>query len=388
VATKYQIFVSSTYQDLKAERDQVIRAVLEMGHIPVGMEMFSAADEQQWQIISRHIDESDYYAVIIAHRYGSVTGGISYTRKEYEYAVSKGIPALGFIIDNSAPWPADRVDKADEEKKLLDDFKGLVKQKLVSFWNSADDLYGKFSVALMKAITANPREGWVRASIAVSPQVTAEITRLSAENAQLRTALAAAERESEADREAELSKTNARLKDLSNKFSYRYMYGDTSWQPSDSAPNDILFDLLAPSLLTEASIKGVAGYLALSLRKDRARQVDTVAHNQVQELFADWSALDLVMPSERKRSLKDTEEYWTLTSFGRDLHKWMRRRELLSDTARNLDDAPTVTAVEATAAEEEKPKKATAKKTTAKTAKKTTAKKTTAKKTTAKKTTA
>jgi hypothetical protein len=44
MATKYQIFVSSTYDDLKDERAAVIRAILEMGHIPVGMEMFSAAD--------------------------------------------------------------------------------------------------------------------------------------------------------------------------------------------------------------------------------------------------------------------------------------------------------------------------------------------------------
>src|SRR5207244_2864020 len=70
---------SSTYDDLRAEREQVLRAVLEMGHIPVGMEMFSAADEEQWKIIARHIDESDYYIVIVAHRYGSITPeGISY----------------------------------------------------------------------------------------------------------------------------------------------------------------------------------------------------------------------------------------------------------------------------------------------------------------------
>ncbi len=50
---KYQIFVSSTFEDLKAERDQVIKAILEMGHIPVGMEMFSAADEQQWDVIKK-----------------------------------------------------------------------------------------------------------------------------------------------------------------------------------------------------------------------------------------------------------------------------------------------------------------------------------------------
>ena len=58
---KYQIFISSTYEDLKEEREQVIKACLEMGHIPVGMEMFSAADEEQWRIITRQIDESDYY---------------------------------------------------------------------------------------------------------------------------------------------------------------------------------------------------------------------------------------------------------------------------------------------------------------------------------------
>jgi hypothetical protein len=44
---KYQIFVSSTYEDLRDERNEVIKACLNMGHIPVGMEMFNAADEEQ-----------------------------------------------------------------------------------------------------------------------------------------------------------------------------------------------------------------------------------------------------------------------------------------------------------------------------------------------------
>jgi hypothetical protein len=42
---KYQIFISSTFEDLKQERDIAIKAILEMGHIPVGMEIFSAGDE-------------------------------------------------------------------------------------------------------------------------------------------------------------------------------------------------------------------------------------------------------------------------------------------------------------------------------------------------------
>jgi Domain of unknown function (DUF4062) len=79
---KYQIFVSSTYEDLKDERAEVIKACLNMGHIPVGMEMFNAADEEQWAVITRTIDQCDYYVVIVAHRYGSTTpDGIGSPRK-------------------------------------------------------------------------------------------------------------------------------------------------------------------------------------------------------------------------------------------------------------------------------------------------------------------
>jgi uncharacterized protein DUF4062 len=47
MSPKYQVFISSTYQDLQDKREQLIRAILEMGHIPLGMEMFSAADDAQ-----------------------------------------------------------------------------------------------------------------------------------------------------------------------------------------------------------------------------------------------------------------------------------------------------------------------------------------------------
>ncbi len=118
-----------------------------MGHIPVGMEMFSAGDEEQWQLIARQIESTDYYVIIVGHRYGSETPeGISYTEKEYDYAKSFGIPTLGFIIDGQASWPADRVDKDSNKKKKLDKLKGKVKSKLVNFWSSKEDLHGKISI--------------------------------------------------------------------------------------------------------------------------------------------------------------------------------------------------------------------------------------------------
>lgn len=39
---KLQVFISSTYKDLKSERQSAVEAILKSGHIPAGMELFSA----------------------------------------------------------------------------------------------------------------------------------------------------------------------------------------------------------------------------------------------------------------------------------------------------------------------------------------------------------
>jgi hypothetical protein len=46
---RYQVFVSSTFQDLQEERQEVIQALLELDCIPSGMELFPAANEDQWK---------------------------------------------------------------------------------------------------------------------------------------------------------------------------------------------------------------------------------------------------------------------------------------------------------------------------------------------------
>jgi len=70
---RYQIFISSTYADLKEERRRVIQTVMELDCIPAGMELFPAADEEQFEFIKRVIDDCDYYLLIIGGRYGSTT---------------------------------------------------------------------------------------------------------------------------------------------------------------------------------------------------------------------------------------------------------------------------------------------------------------------------
>lgn len=113
---KFQIFISSTYEDLKEERSKVVATILKSNHFPIGMEMFSADNIEQWEQIKRTIDSSDYYILIIKRRYGSMTKeGISYTEKEYNYAQEKKIPILAFIVGANAVIT--NKDVEDNQKK-------------------------------------------------------------------------------------------------------------------------------------------------------------------------------------------------------------------------------------------------------------------------------
>lgn len=137
---KYQIFISSTYEDLKEAREKVRDAILSMMHFPIGMEMFSAGDEEQWEIIQETINSSDYYVLIVGQRYGSEieTGedaGISYTEKEYRYAKEQKVPILAFILDDNAHITiADLESDPKKLKKLKALYKEVSKHFLDNFW--------------------------------------------------------------------------------------------------------------------------------------------------------------------------------------------------------------------------------------------------------------
>ncbi len=92
---RYQVFVSSTFFDLKDERSRVMEALLELDCFPAAMELFPASDNTAWEWIQKVIQDSDYYLVIVGNRYGSTDEqGLSYTEREYDYAVAIGKPVM------------------------------------------------------------------------------------------------------------------------------------------------------------------------------------------------------------------------------------------------------------------------------------------------------
>lgn len=163
---KYSFFISSTYEDLKQERDAVIHTVLTLGQFPVGMEMFSAVNMAQWNVIKKSIDSCDYYILIIGNKYGSIDedSGLSYTEKEFDYAISQGIPVLAFIADDNINLSMSKVEQDAEKIIGLRKFKDKVKKSdlYVSFWNSKDKLEALVSQSISKSILDSDRPGWIR----------------------------------------------------------------------------------------------------------------------------------------------------------------------------------------------------------------------------------
>lgn len=211
---RYQVFVSSTYADLKEERQHVMQTLMEMDCIPAGMELFPAADEEQLNFIKKIIDDSDYYLLIIGGRYGSTTSeGISYTEKEYNYALDRDLKVIAFVHKNPEELAVNKTDNDPEAAKKLIEFTERVKAgRLVKFWSSPDQLPGLVSLSLAKTIKTYPAVGWVRANIVSSADTLSEINELRKENHELKQKIVENEENALSDSIFE------NLADLSEKF--------------------------------------------------------------------------------------------------------------------------------------------------------------------------
>jgi len=161
---RYEVFISSTFVDLKEEREKVMRAVLKLDCFPAGMELFPAADATQWKVIQRAIDRCDYYVVLVAGRYGSLgEDNLSYTEQEFDYAIKQGVPVLAFVHGDPDSIPAGKTDKSDDARRRLEAFRAKVSSgRMRNEWLNPDDLAAKVALALVNAFKTNPRPGWVR----------------------------------------------------------------------------------------------------------------------------------------------------------------------------------------------------------------------------------
>jgi Domain of unknown function (DUF4062) len=189
---KLQVFVSSTYTDLKEERQAAVAAILSTGNIPAGMELFSAGDETQMDVIKRWIDESDVYLLILGGRYGSIepNSGKSYTHLEYEYAVEKRKALFAVVIeeeylDEKVRTQGKQVVELDNGNALKQ-FRTLVCSNMVSFFGDLKDIKLAIQESMSDFMRREELKGWIPGDQQVSGVVAEEIAKLTKENQELR----------------------------------------------------------------------------------------------------------------------------------------------------------------------------------------------------------
>jgi len=188
---RYQVFVSSTFTDLEEERKHVIQTLMEMDCIPAGMELFPAIDEGQWEFIKKVIDDCDYYLLIIGGRYGSVAeDGLSYTEKEFDYAVSKGLRVVVLVHEDPESLPLAKSEKDSALREKLNSFiEKASANRLRKTWATARDLPGLVALSMSKTMKTYPAIGWIRANLTSSENDLRAMVELQKENEWLKNEL-------------------------------------------------------------------------------------------------------------------------------------------------------------------------------------------------------
>lgn len=167
---KLKVFISSTYEDMKNERDIAFQALLKNGNIIGGMELFTGDNIEKFEVIKTDIDDSDIFILILGGRYGTICKETnkSFIHMEYEYAKSIGIPTGVIIISDKLLMQ--KKQQAYSEGKIYynegsekyDKFSKIVSSKMVSYYSNENELSLNIITTISKMCNKYKIDGWIK----------------------------------------------------------------------------------------------------------------------------------------------------------------------------------------------------------------------------------
>ncbi|WP_419914423.1 DUF4062 domain-containing protein [Hoeflea sp.] len=171
-----RIFVSSTFEDLRDYREAAIRGLRQLGHDIVAMEDFTANTAPPISVVIERVRECEAYLGIFAWRYGykpkekdalpsdiALPEGTKFkdtsiTHIEYLEAKSLNKPILAFLLEETAPWPANLIDpvvlKSSKNKSNGTDSairklrSQLQRERIVGYFKTPADLEARVTTAV------------------------------------------------------------------------------------------------------------------------------------------------------------------------------------------------------------------------------------------------
>lgn len=300
--------------------------------MPAGMELFPASNEDQWSLIKRVIDDCDYYILIIGGRYGSCNSeGISYTEQEFRYALETNKPIISFLHRNPGGIINSKSEKNVENKPKLEKFKKLAQTKMVKYWTSPEDLGSVVSRSMIQLIKNFPAIGWIKADNLTTAESTKEILDLKKKLESLQIKL-----KNQSIMPPPGTQSLAQGEEFidlilsyeaSKKDNY---YKSYSFEQECIVTWNGLFQAISPYLIIEGTenkmIEAIIVYLKNKFKDnidgfltnkglEGAKRFKLIA-NEFQTIKIQFKALGLISQSEKNRSVKDRNTYWTLTEYG------------------------------------------------------------------------
>jgi len=329
---KYHIFIGSTLDDLKNERREILKIIMELGHIPVSAEYLDGSAKNYDRLLEKTIEECEYFIAAAAYRYAPAGEKISVLETECDIAHKKNIPVIALLIDEKARWKASKKEKDAGLAKKLEDFKKRLRSGPCETWLNSTELCQKLQSLFVLQMNLDPKCGWVRADRSVSPMVANELARLSAENEQIK-------RQIKMESGEVLIKLREQMKNALkvlalNKIilSFYYSSGD-NWENSRKFRYLRIFKLLAPELALGKTTAEISRFLGTVLNPDLDKTVRKdypTPSNTIRKIMADFNMLKLVKCTNRNDGSEGSgeDEIWEITEYGQELYSAYRMRQL------------------------------------------------------------
>lgn len=156
----YSAFISSVYSTLLDERSEVIDSLLDYGVFPVCMEHFTVSTSGKFREIEEKVDISDFFILLLGRNYGSVDEeGVSWTEREYRYAVKTNKRILAIVCDELVALRRDSSQANESERLQLAFADKIPFARSVSDTLTIPKIIGQF----FAQIDFEEFAGWVRA---------------------------------------------------------------------------------------------------------------------------------------------------------------------------------------------------------------------------------
>ncbi|QMB05537.1 DUF4062 domain-containing protein [Citrobacter freundii] len=316
---RYQVFVSSTFTDLEEERKHVIQTLMELDCIPAGMELFPAIDESQWKFIQKIIDDCDYYLLIIGGRYGTVAeDGLSYTEKEFDYALSKGLRVVVLVHEDPESLPLAKSEKDSELRIKLKAFADKASTgRLHKKWTTAKDLPGLVALSISKTIKTYPAIGWVRADQLSNESDLRDLIDLKKENDRLKGELDNIKRQRPRTEELNLADMDDPYEfTCESSFTQNGRTRTLEWVTTMTWSE--IFTLISPFLVEYSNETSVSRTIAqeAKIKESKGGTSPKVIPQNLKTIAIQLQAYGLIKVENLKTTSGNYNLFWSLTDLG------------------------------------------------------------------------